>query len=106
MTAPFYEPCQPALLKMSTTDWRSLYPFASHELRIGGLKYHYLEEGSGPVLLGSGSTIIISSRGKGTALLCPYGVYEVADELYRKQLANLGVDSYNPGLLRGVAQPG
>jgi haloalkane dehalogenase len=36
---------------MSTTDWRSLYPFDSHELRIGGLRYHYLDEGNGPVLL-------------------------------------------------------
>ncbi len=32
-------------------DWRSLYPFESHELRLGGHRYHYLDEGSGPVLL-------------------------------------------------------
>jgi cis-3-alkyl-4-acyloxetan-2-one decarboxylase len=36
---------------MSPTDWRSLYPFSSHELRLQGLKYHYLDEGAGPVLL-------------------------------------------------------
>lgn len=36
---------------MSTTDWRSLYPFQSHYLTIDGLKYHYLDEGAGPVLL-------------------------------------------------------
>lgn len=36
---------------MSTADWRSLYPFKSHEIRIDGLRYHYLDEGTGPVLL-------------------------------------------------------
>ncbi|MBN2579600.1 MAG: alpha/beta fold hydrolase [Pirellulales bacterium] len=35
----------------STESWRSLYPFASHELNIGGLRYHYLDEGAGPTLL-------------------------------------------------------
>jgi haloalkane dehalogenase len=28
-----------------------LYPFASHYLDIGGLRYHYLDEGSGPPVL-------------------------------------------------------
>ncbi len=32
-------------------DWQSLYPFASHELRLAGGRYHYLDEGDGPVLL-------------------------------------------------------
>ena len=32
-------------------DWRSLYPFESHELRIDGLRYHYVDEGAGEVLL-------------------------------------------------------
>ena len=34
-------------------DWRSLYPFASHEISVQGLKYHYLDEGDKdkPVLL-------------------------------------------------------
>ncbi len=36
---------------MTDTDWRELYPFASHWLTIDGLRYHYLDEGSGPVLL-------------------------------------------------------
>jgi cis-3-alkyl-4-acyloxetan-2-one decarboxylase len=27
------------------------YPFESHELRLDGLRYHYLDEGSGPTLL-------------------------------------------------------
>lgn len=31
--------------------WKSLYPFASHELSIGGRRYHYLDEGQGDVLL-------------------------------------------------------
>jgi cis-3-alkyl-4-acyloxetan-2-one decarboxylase len=31
--------------------WRSLYPFASHELRLDGWRYHYLDEGQGEVLL-------------------------------------------------------
>lgn len=36
---------------MSTSDWRSLYPFASHELHLAGLRYHYLDEGRGEPLL-------------------------------------------------------
>jgi cis-3-alkyl-4-acyloxetan-2-one decarboxylase len=35
----------------STESWRALYPFASHELTIDGLRYHYLDEGAGPALL-------------------------------------------------------
>ena len=31
--------------------WRALYPFESHELRLDGSRYHYLDEGSGEVLL-------------------------------------------------------
>lgn len=43
---------QAILHPMSTTnDWRELYPFPSHWLTIGGLRYHYLDEGTGPVLL-------------------------------------------------------
>lgn len=32
-------------------DWRSLYPFESRLTKIGGLHYHFLDEGSGEVLL-------------------------------------------------------
>jgi pimeloyl-ACP methyl ester carboxylesterase len=32
-------------------DWRKLYPFASRELVLDGHRYHYLDEGAGPVLL-------------------------------------------------------
>ena len=32
-------------------DWRALYPFESHEITLGGHRYHYLDEGDGPVLL-------------------------------------------------------
>jgi haloalkane dehalogenase len=32
-------------------DWRGLYPFRSHEIMLGGHRYHYLDEGDGPVLL-------------------------------------------------------
>ena len=32
-------------------DWRSLYPFASHELRLDGHRYHYVDEGQGETLL-------------------------------------------------------
>lgn len=35
----------------STESWRALYPFDSHELRIDGLRYHYLDEGQGEPLL-------------------------------------------------------
>jgi haloalkane dehalogenase len=35
----------------ATESWRAHYPFTSHELRIGGNRYHYLDEGTGPVLL-------------------------------------------------------
>ena len=32
-------------------DWRSLYPFASHEIVLDGHRYHYLDEGTGPPLV-------------------------------------------------------
>ena len=32
-------------------SWRELYPFESRYLTIDGNRYHYLDEGSGPVLL-------------------------------------------------------
>lgn len=32
-------------------DWRSLYPFPSHRVTIQGQSMHYLDEGTGPVLL-------------------------------------------------------
>ncbi len=35
----------------SEHDWRSLYPFESHELRIDGHRYQYLDEGQGDPLL-------------------------------------------------------
>jgi haloalkane dehalogenase len=31
--------------------WQSLYPFASREIRLEGHRYHYVDEGSGEVLL-------------------------------------------------------
>ena len=27
------------------------YPFESHEIRLDGFRYHYLDEGAGPTLL-------------------------------------------------------
>jgi haloalkane dehalogenase len=35
----------------AANDWRSLYPFQSHEMMLAGHRYHYVDEGSGPVLL-------------------------------------------------------
>lgn len=35
----------------ATSDWRPLYPFASREIRLDGLRYHYLDEGQGEPLL-------------------------------------------------------
>ena len=32
-------------------DWRALYPFESHEMRIDEVRYHYLDEGQGEPLL-------------------------------------------------------
>jgi haloalkane dehalogenase len=32
-------------------DWRPLYPFASHTLSLGKLRYHYVDEGAGEPLL-------------------------------------------------------
>ncbi len=32
-------------------DWRSLYPFESHHITVGGQRCHYVDEGTGPVLL-------------------------------------------------------
>jgi pimeloyl-ACP methyl ester carboxylesterase len=34
-----------------TDEWRSLFPFQSHELRIDGHCYHYIDEGAGEPLL-------------------------------------------------------
>lgn len=33
------------------SQWRALYPFASHEIVVEGHRYHYLDEGQGEVLL-------------------------------------------------------
>jgi haloalkane dehalogenase len=35
----------------SGTHWQSLYPFASREIDLDGHRYHYIDEGSGEVLL-------------------------------------------------------
>jgi len=32
-------------------SWRSLYPFESNAVTVGGHRYHYIDEGRGPVLL-------------------------------------------------------
>lgn len=32
-------------------SWQKLYPFESHEIRLGGLRYHFLDEGQGETLL-------------------------------------------------------
>ena len=32
-------------------DWQPLYPFQSHEMILDGHRYHYVDEGAGPVLL-------------------------------------------------------
>ena len=34
-----------------TDDWHPLYPFKSHYFTVGGHRYHYVDEGTGPVLL-------------------------------------------------------
>lgn len=36
---------------MASSDWRSLYPFESHELKLDRLRYHYVDEGGGDPLL-------------------------------------------------------
>ncbi len=36
---------------MISHDWRALYPFASHDVTLDGHRYHYIDEGEGPVLL-------------------------------------------------------
>src|SRR5687768_281873 len=36
---------------IETADWRLLYPFQSHELRLESLRYHYVDEGAGWPLL-------------------------------------------------------
>ncbi len=38
-------------LQSNSDNWQTLYPFESHELNIGGQRYHYLDEGAGDVLL-------------------------------------------------------
>lgn len=34
-----------------SNDWHPLYPFQSHEMILDGHRYHYIDEGAGPVLL-------------------------------------------------------
>ena len=34
-----------------SVDWKALYPFSSHEIRLGGYRYHYVDEGGGEPLL-------------------------------------------------------
>ncbi len=34
-----------------TSSWQALYPFASHYLNLGAVRMHYVDEGTGPVLL-------------------------------------------------------
>lgn len=36
---------------IAQVDWRRLYPFASHEIRLDSLRYHFLDEGAGSPLL-------------------------------------------------------
>ena len=36
---------------VGSKDWRTLYPFCSHHVAIDGVRQHYLDEGSGEVLL-------------------------------------------------------
>ncbi len=36
---------------MASEEWRSLYPFDSQWLTVGGHRMHYLDEGQGPALL-------------------------------------------------------
>ena len=44
--------CFPSLVAMSdVANWRELYPFESHYADVSGRRMHYLDEGSGPVLL-------------------------------------------------------
>lgn len=38
-------------MSQDCSDWRRLYPFDSHVLRVDGLNYHYLDEGQGETLL-------------------------------------------------------
>ena len=49
--APVYQARRRPNILSSMDDWRPLYPFASHYLRVQGHQYHYLDEGDGPVLL-------------------------------------------------------
>jgi len=35
----------------AANQWRPLYPFRSHEITVGGFRYHYLDEGVGETLL-------------------------------------------------------
>lgn len=36
---------------LHSSDWRPLYPFASHTIEVDGLRYHYLDEGQGEPLV-------------------------------------------------------
>src|SRR5204862_7199323 len=36
---------------LMSLDWKSLYPFSSREIRVGGHHYHYVDEGQGEPLV-------------------------------------------------------
>ena len=40
-------------------DWRSVYPFASHELKLPGGRYHYLDEGPDPAEAEEPETLLL-----------------------------------------------
>lgn len=45
-------PMMPYTLRMAVQDtWRALYPFASHELLLDGVRMHYVDEGAGRPLV-------------------------------------------------------
>jgi len=49
MRSLHFPPCRTVVLM--SEDWHSLYPFESHWMELDDLRYHYLDEGQGPVLL-------------------------------------------------------
>jgi haloalkane dehalogenase len=40
-----------ASMTHAAANWKSQYPFESREIRLGGYRYHYIDEGGGEVLL-------------------------------------------------------
>ena len=96
-------------------DWRSLYPFASHEITVGGHRYHYLDEYGGDEYDGGDGEVLLLVHGNPTwsfywreLVLALQGRYRlvVPDHIGCGLSAKPGPKEYSYRLARRVADLG